>query len=85
MYICLRAHVLAGRRTNSNLVEKSSGRSVVRGVDFQSLHVAATPTMLHTDYCHIRVSLVLRGSSLPSRSGEGKDGNEHQACIVYIL
>lgn len=86
MYVCLfRAHVLAGKHTNSNLVEKSGGRSVVRGVDLQGLHVAVAPTMLHTDYCHIRVPPVLRHGSLPSRSGEGKDGDEHQARVVYIL
>lgn len=76
---------MVGRRENVDLVEESGGRSVVRGVDFQGLHVAVALAMLRTDYCHIRVPLVLRGSSFPSRGGEDKDGNGNQARIVYIM
>lgn len=76
---------MVGKRENTDLVEESSGRSVIRRVDLSGLHVAVALAMLRTDYCHIRVSLVLRGSSFPSRGGEDKDGNGNQARAVYIL
>jgi len=80
-----RAHVLARKRTDINLVAESGGRALIRGVDFQSLHVTVAPAMFHTGYCHIRMSSILRSGSLPSRDGESEDGHGDQTRIVYIL